>query len=59
MLRSMRLAVLALAMLPCVARTEDPPPIRVFYTGHSFHMFMPGPDGQDMDAFTITYERKK
>ena len=25
----------------------------------SFHMFMPGPDGQDMDAFTITYERKK
>jgi hypothetical protein len=35
-------AALVLCVLPCVGRADDPPRLRVFYTGHSFHMFVPG-----------------
>src|SRR5688572_8870706 len=28
-------------VLPCVGWADDPPRLRVFYTGHSFHMFVP------------------
>lgn len=32
--------ILSLAFLPSAARGDEP--LRVFYTGHSFHMFVPG-----------------
>lgn len=35
-------SLLLLVALPCVGRTDEPAPLRVFYTGHSFHMFVPG-----------------
>src|SRR5947209_853583 len=42
MTRRMIASVLVLCcVLPCVARAGDPPRLRVFYTGHSFHMFVP------------------
>jgi hypothetical protein len=34
-------AVLFACTLPLVAKAGDPPRLRVFYTGHSFHMFVP------------------
>lgn len=34
-------SIVLLLCLPCVARADDPR-LRVFYTGHSFHMFVPG-----------------
>src|SRR5262245_62049672 len=44
MISSLRFSlVLLLAALPGLVRADDPtPPLRVFYTGHSFHMFVPG-----------------
>ncbi|MFO0965052.1 MAG: hypothetical protein U0793_05625 [Gemmataceae bacterium] len=37
--RALASAFLFLGVLPCAAQE---PPLRVFYTGHSFHMFVPG-----------------
>jgi hypothetical protein len=44
MLRRIRVALLLLVcVLPCLGRADEPAtPLRVFYTGHSFHMFVPG-----------------
>lgn len=44
MLKLMRFSLLMLLMaLPCAGRADEPAAtLRVFYTGHSFHMFVPG-----------------
>src|SRR5947209_14922434 len=43
MMRRMLAAALVLVcVLPSLGRAGDPPRLRVFYTGHSFHMFVPG-----------------
>jgi hypothetical protein len=39
--RTIASALVLVCVLPCVGRAEDPPRLRVFYTGHSFHMFVP------------------
>lgn len=42
-MQPMRIALLVLlCALPGVGRADEPAPLRVFYTGHSFHMFVPG-----------------
>lgn len=40
MTRRTFLSILILC-LPCVGHSDDPPRLRVFYTGHSFHLFVP------------------
>ena len=40
--RTIAAAPVLCCVLPCVGRADDPPRLRVFYTGHSFHMFVPG-----------------
>jgi len=39
--RTIAAVLVACCVLPCVGRADDPPRLRVFYTGHSFHMFVP------------------
>lgn len=47
MLHCTRFALLALFLAaPCLTRADEPAPLRVFYTGHSFHMFITGRVGQ-------------
>lgn len=42
MLKAMRCSVLVLlCALPSAGRADEPASLRVFYTGHSFHMFVP------------------
>jgi hypothetical protein len=42
MIRRTPLSALMLVLaLPCLGRADDAPRLRVFYTGHSFHMFVP------------------
>jgi hypothetical protein len=36
------LSALVVCVLPCCGRADEPARLRVFYTGHSFHMFVPG-----------------
>src|SRR2546429_8697160 len=40
--RTIASALVLFCLLPCVGRADDPPRLRVFYTGHSFHLFVPG-----------------
>jgi hypothetical protein len=42
-----------LGVLPCVGRADDAPTLRVFYTGHSFHMFVPARIAQMAKAANI------
>ncbi|MFN4260945.1 MAG: hypothetical protein ACK4RK_16755 [Gemmataceae bacterium] len=45
-MRFPRISFLMLLALPAMNRADEPAPLRVFYTGHSFHMFVPGRLGQ-------------
>lgn len=50
--RSIVSAVVLVCALPCVARADEPR-LRVFYTGHSFHMFVPARVGLTAKAAGI------
>jgi hypothetical protein len=45
--------VMLVCALPCAGRAEEPAPLRVFYTGHSFHMFVPPRIAQMVKAAAI------
>jgi hypothetical protein len=49
---------LALLVLPGVSRAADAPELRVFYTGHSFHMFVPARVAQYTKAADVKEYRQ-
>src|SRR5262245_11979445 len=52
--RTIAAALALFCILPWHGRADDPPRLRVFYTGHSFHMFVPNRVGLAAKAAGIS-----